>query len=95
MRHTMEGGPELRLNPADDETFRQIVSSWRPTAWRPAALQTYLRDRYPAAVVQPRDLQGEAETTWYVYRDGHWVNTSASEGRRAIREGRASRRRHR
>ena len=95
MRHTTEGGPELRLNPADDETFRQIVSGWRPNAWRPAALQTYLRDRYPAAVVQPCHLQGEEGATWYVYRDGHWVNTSRPEGRRAIREGRATRRRHR
>ncbi len=94
MRHTIEGGPEIRLNPADDETFRQIVDSWRPGIWGPAALQTYLRDRYPAAVVQPRDLEGEEGATWYVYRDGHWVNTARSEVRRAIREGRASRRRH-
>jgi hypothetical protein len=95
MRQTAEGVPELRLNPDDDESFRRIVGTWQAAMWRPAALQMYLRDRYPSAVVQPRDLQGEEHATWYVYRDGHWVNTARSEDRRAIREGRATRRRRR
>jgi hypothetical protein len=91
MHQTAGSRPDLHLSPADDDSFRRIVDGWRPAVWEPAALQTYLRDRYPAAVVQPRNLQGEEDATWYVYRDGHWVNTARSEGRRAIREGRAPR----
>lgn len=94
MRQTSGAAPWLRLNPDDDDAFRRIVSAWQPVVWRPAALQTYLRDRYPAAVVRPRDLEGEERPTWYVYRDGVWVNPDRPEGRRPVREGRALRRRN-
>jgi hypothetical protein len=95
MRPNTAAAPELRLNPADDEAFVRIVGSWKPSVCRPAALQLYLRDRYPAAVVQPRQVAGGERPVWYVYRDGIWVNTARSEGRHAIREGRATRRRSR
>lgn len=85
--------PVLMLNPVDDESFRRTVETWRPALWDPAALQRYLRDRYPDAVVRPRDVPGEERATWYVYRDGYWINSIRPEGRRPLREGRATRRR--
>ena len=32
-----------------------------------------LRERYPLAVVRPRDLSSERTAVWYVYREGSWV----------------------
>ena len=39
----------------------------------PALLEDCLRLRWPAALVRPRELEGEREEIWYVYRDGHWT----------------------
>lgn len=85
--------PILLLNPVDDESFRRAVEIWQPARWDAAGLQRHLRDRYPDALVRPRDLPGEERATWYVYRDGHWINSVRAEGRRPLREGRAARRR--
>jgi hypothetical protein len=70
----LEPRPTLVLNPLDDEDFRS-------TAWRlieggivePDALQERLRQRWPQALVRPRELAGERTQIWYVYRDGHWI----------------------
>jgi hypothetical protein len=39
----------------------------------PALLQNVLRSTYPLVLVRPRDLAGEQENVWYVYREGRWV----------------------
>ena len=66
--------PTLVLNPPDDEAFRtsagQLVESG---IGEPSMLQDCLRQRWPLAVVRPRELAGERAEIWYLYRDGHWV----------------------
>ena len=71
------------VNPRDDAPFvalaeRLVADGVRSTG----ELQQQLRREYPDAVVRARELDGEAFTIWYVYRDGHWVSGSAvqSEG---------------
>ena len=64
----------LVLNPRHDSefvTFAEAAMS-AGVAW-PGALQVRLRQRYPHAVVRARELNGEAFTIWYVYREGHWI----------------------
>jgi hypothetical protein len=39
----------------------------------PALLEDGLRPAYPLVHVRPRDLAGERELIWYVYRDGRWL----------------------
>ncbi len=66
--------PLLFINPTDDDEFRSAVSvAFDPLSHTVVGLQAALRESYPRAVVRPRDLQGDAEVVWYVYRDGHWV----------------------
>lgn len=45
----------------------------------PAILQVRLRERYPDAVVRPRELSSEPVVIWYVYRDGHWNPEPATQ----------------
>jgi len=61
-------------NPATDIEFEQAVNNVvAEGVLDPAVLQRRLRERYPRAVVRPRDLSGEGAPVWYVYRDGRWV----------------------
>ena len=61
-------------NPAGDAGFEEAVNDgMRDGTTSPALLEGRLRERYPRAVVRPRDLAGESTTVWYVYRDGYWV----------------------
>ena len=66
--------PTLILNPRHDAGFvaaaEAIVSNGVDS---PSELEVRLRQRYPDALVRPRELAGEALTIWYVYRDGHWI----------------------
>jgi len=39
-------------------------------------LQRRLRDRFPRAIVRPRELAGERLEIWYVYRDGRWIRSA-------------------
>ena len=69
-----ETRPTLVLNPADDEEFRSAaVHLVENGMLEPALLQDCLKLRWPRAVVRPRELAGEHDEVWYVYRDGHWV----------------------
>jgi hypothetical protein len=61
------------INPRRDADFVTVVEREGPTAESPGALQTILRQRYPRAVVRPRQLEGERTEVWYVYREGTWV----------------------
>ena len=65
--------PTLILNPPDDRDFSAFVRSRVETAPGPKQLEGRLRERYPRAIVRPRDLSGARIQVWYVYRDGHWV----------------------
>lgn len=70
--------PNLFVNPLSDTTFAQhaadLVSSGIS---RPEDLADQLRPSYPNVVARNREISGEAES-WYVYRDGHWVDEEAS-----------------
>ena len=73
----------LVVNPRDDTPFVTMAERLVADGVRsPNELQERLRREYPDAVVRARELDGEAFTIWYVYRDGHWVSGSAvqSEG---------------
>jgi hypothetical protein len=70
----------LVINPRNDVAFvddtRALHESGVTT---PAALEGRLRETYPSVIVRARELTGEPYVTWYVYRDGHWVD-SRQEG---------------
>ena len=64
----------LVLNPRDDARFVALAEKTVADGVEsPFDLQTRLRQDYPDAVVRARDLDGEALSIWYVYRDGHWT----------------------
>jgi hypothetical protein len=72
-----EHRPTLILNPADDREFRVAADELIESGLvEPTQLQDGLRDRWPNAVVRPRELAGEHTQVWYVYRDGHWVHSA-------------------
>jgi hypothetical protein len=67
----------LVVNPRDDTPFVALAERLVADGVRsPGELQSLLRREYPDAVVRARELDGEAFTIWYVYRDGHWVSGS-------------------
>jgi len=61
------------INPRSDEEFVARVQADGPACASAEALQATLRSDYPKAVVRPRQLEGEREEVWYVYREGTWV----------------------
>ena len=64
----------LVLNPRDDPRFVELAEAIVTDGIRvPAELQSRLRQAYPNAIVRARELDGEAQSIWYVYRDGHWI----------------------
>jgi hypothetical protein len=66
--------PTLVLNPRHDIDFVTLAEAIMSAGIEsPGQLQEQLRQTYPHVVVRARDLNGEAVTIWYVYRDGHWI----------------------
>ena len=66
--------PHLFVNPLSDEAFaRRAADSVSRGTTHPRDLEDQLRATYPNIVARKRDISGEAES-WYVYRDGHWVD---------------------
>jgi hypothetical protein len=67
--------PTLVTNPPSDRSFvtfaQELVAGGID---EPAELQARLRERYPEALVRPRDLTWERRVVWYVYRDGRWMS---------------------
>lgn len=64
----------LVLNPRDDGRFVALAEALVTDGIEaPIDLQTRLRADYPGAIVRARELDGEALSIWYVYRDGHWI----------------------
>ena len=73
--------PTLVLNPLDDGEFRSSAEQLvRNGIVEPTMLQDCLRQRWPRALVRPRELAGEQAEIWYVYRDGHWIRPGEGEG---------------
>ena len=74
---------QLVCNPADDATFRAVAESVLESGVAsPAGLQRLLEPRYPDVVVRARGLSNEDFDAWYVYRDGSWVRSGTTAGRR-------------
>ena len=65
--------PTLVTNPAGDAAFRDRAEAAFQEGQSVAELQQILRRDYPLAVVRARDLAGERQVVWYVYREGQWV----------------------
>ena len=77
----MSQRPVLILNPRDDSGFTAYAEELVVNALDAQELQGKLRERYPLAVVRPRDLSSERTAVWYVYREGFWVpSTRIEEG---------------
>ena len=77
----MSQRPVLILNPRDDTGFTAYAEELVVNALDAQELQGKLRERYPLAVVRPRDLSSERTAVWYVYREGFWVpSTRIEEG---------------
>jgi len=71
--------PELITIPSADEAFRAHVLEVASDAGEtPADLERRLRRIYPRLVVRQRSLAGEAPA-WYVYRDGGWRSSLATD----------------
>lgn len=61
------------INPRNDDEFAALVREAGATSASAQALQGVLRQNYPRAVVRPRQLEGERDEIWYVYREGAWI----------------------
>ena len=64
--------PIMLPNPVSDREFVAFMRACAADAERPEDLQERLRQKYPAAVVRPRLIEGEQHPMWYIYRDGRW-----------------------
>ena len=70
--------PNLFVNPLSDTDFARRAADFVSNGTtRPEDLADQLRPTYPAVVARKREIEGEAES-WYVYRDGHWVDDESS-----------------
>ena len=70
--------PNLFVNPLSDLAFAQRTADFvSGGTTRPEDLADQLRPTYPAVVARKREISGEAES-WYVYRDGHWVDEEST-----------------
>ena len=74
--------PLLVINPRTDEAFVEYAHRLAADSAEPETFQQRLRERYPKAVVRPRQLAGEPGNVWYVYREGRWTSEQATGGRR-------------
>jgi len=72
-----EQRPTLVLNPPGDQDFAAYASRvLNGGEIDPAVMELRLRERFPHAVVRPRELAGERLQIWYVYRDGRWIRSN-------------------
>jgi hypothetical protein len=71
--------PNLFVNPTSDAQFAQQTTDFVTAGTtRPEDLADQLRPAYPNVVARMREISGESES-WYVYRDGHWVDEGSVE----------------
>jgi PAS domain-containing protein len=61
--------------PSSDRAFAEFVRrvAERASTGSPVDLQARLRSVYPRVLVRPRGLSND-DRTWYVYREGRWVD---------------------
>ena len=68
--------PVVIANPTHDHAFVALAERLvAEGAASPQALEAELRKVYPKTMVRERVLTAEPMRTWYVYRDGHWVDS--------------------
>ena len=61
-------------NPANDDEFAKAIEELLADGVaRPDDAQVRLRERWPRAVVRPRELASEMTRVWYAYREGRWI----------------------
>ena len=66
--------PTIVRNPPDDQALEKAIEEILDSGViDPAAAQERLRERYPRAIVRPRELDAERTPVWYVYREGRWT----------------------
>jgi len=69
--------PTLVVNPATDAAFVRFAQLIVDHGVIPITeFERRLRLEYPRAVAHKRQLSGERTVIWYVYRDGHWINSA-------------------
>lgn len=77
----MGKAPVLIVSPRGDPEFLELAEhAISQGADSPSKLQAVLRRRYPQAVVRPRELSGEPDVVWYLYRDGRWIRPGGPPG---------------
>ena len=76
----MQSRPSLFVVPSADRAFsefvRRVSAQLGPAS--PSALQARLQTLYPNVLVRPRALSHD-DHTWYVYREGRWVDGSVPD----------------
>ena len=67
------GDVRLVINPANDPSFHERATQLARDIAEPEELERSLRDEYERA----RVVRGVTDVVerWYVYRDGHWVDS--------------------
>ncbi|HLY12899.1 MAG TPA: hypothetical protein VKR24_01000 [Candidatus Limnocylindrales bacterium] len=67
--------PKLLFNPHDDPALRRAAEGLLDEGIHSIPdFVRRLRSAYPKLMVSRRDLTGERDPVWYVYREGHWVS---------------------
>jgi hypothetical protein len=74
VRKAMGAKPTIVRNPPTDREFESAIEAIVDSGvLDPRVAQQRLRERYPRAVVRPRELAAEPTPVWYVYREGRWI----------------------
>ena len=64
----------LYLNPRNDPVFVTDARAALRESLQPSQMQALLRQRYPAVTVARSDRSDVRHDSWYIYRDGVWVD---------------------
>jgi hypothetical protein len=79
--------PVLVINPIDDREFAAATQQLLDEGiLELEEFRDRLRVAYPGAAAHLREIADEPILIWYVYREGHWIDLSATgleEDRRA------------
>lgn len=71
--------PILVVNPANDRVFALFAETMIDHGVLSIdEFERRLQTVYPRAAAHARDLAAETILIWYVYREGHWVNSQSS-----------------
>ena len=64
----------ILVNPASDRLFSLAASRAAAASGSERELEERLRRRYPSVRVRAQPSDGRGIATWFIYRDGSWVN---------------------